>query len=51
MKCAKCGTQMMRDRVKGEEDRKIAYYKCPNPRCDRFGYKDKEGEREVNSDK
>jgi len=30
------------------EDRKIAFYKCPNPRCERFGYKDKEkeGERE-----
>ena len=46
MKCVKCKTEMMRDRVKEEETRKIAYYKCPNPKCERFGYKDMKGAKE-----
>ena len=51
MKCRKCQTEMLRDRVKEEEDRKIAFYKCPNPKCERFGYKDKEKEGVTDGDK
>ena len=50
MKCRKCQTEMFRDSVKEEEERKIAFYKCPNPKCERFGYKDDKGEK-VDGDK
>ena len=51
MKCRKCQTEMLRDRVKEEEDSKIAFYKYPNPKCERFGYKDKKGEGVTDGDK
>ena len=39
MRCKKCGTEMMRDKIIEGDMTKTFFYKCPNPKCENYGYK------------
>lgn len=45
MKCGKCDTEMMVDRVTRNGNQETFDYKCPNPKCPDYGYK-KEGAKD-----
>ena len=38
MKCKKCNTEMLRDKVIEGDMTKTFFYKCPNPKCENYGY-------------
>ena len=44
MKCRYCGVEMIIDRVSEEENVQQFFYKCPNPKCDNYGYGKEEKE-------
>lgn len=40
MKCKVCDTEMFIDRVDELEETEVFHYKCPNPQCKNYGYKE-----------
>ena len=47
MKCSLCNTEMIVDHSEEKGDTEVFYYKCPNPQCANFGYKEAENKQEV----
>ena len=40
MKCKICGNEMLVDSKEEKEDTLIFHYKCANPKCPNYGYKE-----------
>lgn len=47
MKCRICGTEMIVDSVEEIEDTEVFHYKCANPNCPNYGYKEAKKETEA----
>lgn len=44
MKCKLCGSEMLVDSViETADNEEIFKYKCTNPKCSNYGYKDEKG--------
>ena len=47
MRCNKCNVEMMIDSVNKTENSETFNFKCPNPKCENYGYGGaKDGENE-----
>lgn len=47
MKCRICGNEMIVDSVEEVEDTEVFHYKCANPNCPNYGYKEEKEETEA----